>query len=119
MYPPGRVNLSTNLESMQKDEECTFEIIKKRWQVLHHGFKQCDTLICEKIFVMCYCLHNILLDFMERNNVRIGCGYPIGNDGVWLDGHTAEVSTNNATERYLLIQFGQRRTLLAKHLRVF
>jgi len=31
---------STNLESVQKDVECTFGILKKRWKVLNHGFKQ-------------------------------------------------------------------------------
>ncbi len=85
----------TNLESMQKDVECTLGIIKKRWQVLNHGFKHCDILIGEKIFVTCYCLHNLMLDLMERNNVRIGCGYPIGHDRVWLDGHTVELPTNS------------------------
>jgi hypothetical protein len=33
---------STNLESVRKDVECTFGILKKRWKVLNHGFKQRD-----------------------------------------------------------------------------
>ncbi len=30
---------STNLESVRKDVECIFGIIKKRWRILDHGFK--------------------------------------------------------------------------------
>ncbi len=103
---------------MQKDVECTFVIIKKRWLVLNHGFKHRDIVICEKVFVTCCCLHNFMLDLTERNNVRIGGGYPIGHDGVWLDGHTVELPTN-ITERYLAMQFGHRRLVLAKPFRVF
>jgi hypothetical protein len=68
---------STNLESMQKDVGCTFGIIKKRQWVLNHGFKDHDILICEKIFVMCCCLHNFILDLMERNNVKKVVGTPL------------------------------------------
>jgi hypothetical protein len=110
----------TNLESVRKDVECTFGILKKRWKVLNHGFKQCDIAQCEKIFIACSVLHNFLLDLMVRNHVRVGCGYPINNDRVWLDGHTTVTNIDrNATERYMLTQFGIRRSILANHLRVF
>jgi hypothetical protein len=109
---------STNLESVRKDVECTFGILKKRWRVLNHGFKFCEMEKCEKIFTGCCVLHNFLLDQMVRNNVRVGRGYPIGDDGLWLDGHTINVDSN-ATERFLSTQFGRRRSLLAKHLHVF
>jgi hypothetical protein len=109
---------STNLESVQKDLECILGIFKKQWKVLNHGFKFCKMEQCKKIFITCCVLHNFLLDMMERNNVRVGCGYPIGDNGVWLDGHTVNVDTNSS-ERFLLIKFGMRRSLLAKHLRVF
>jgi hypothetical protein len=109
---------STNLESVQKDVECTFGIKKKQWKVLNHGFKFCKMEQCEKIFIACCILLNFLPDMRVWNNVRVGCGYPIGNNGVWLDGHTVNVDTN-ASERFLSIQFGKRRSLLAKHLCVF
>ena len=109
---------STNLESVRKDVECTFGILKKRWKVLNHGFKQRDIVKCEQISIACCVLHNFLLDQMARNHVRAGRGYPIDNDGLWLDGHTVN-GDNNATDRLLLIQFRQRRQLLANHLRVF
>ena len=79
---------STNLESVRKDVECTFGILKKRWKVLNHGFKQRDIVKCEQIFIACCVLHNFLLDLMVRNHVRAGRGYQINNDGLWLDGHT-------------------------------
>jgi hypothetical protein len=110
---------STNLESVRKDVECTFGILKKQWTILNHGFKHRDIENCEKIFITCCCIHNFLLDLMDRNNVRIGRGYPIGNDGLWLDGHTAQVDAKNETEKILSTQFGRRRLLLAKHLHIF
>jgi hypothetical protein len=85
---------------------------------LNNGFKYCNIKTCEKMFITCCCLHCFLLDLMEQNTVRVGCGYPIGDDGVWLDGHTTNPDIN-ATDRFLLIQFGKRRLLLAKDLCVF
>jgi len=83
--------------------------------VLNHGFKHRDIVKCEHIFITCCVLHNFLLDLMVRNQVRVGRGYPIGNDGLWLSGHTVNVDNN----RQLSIQLGTRRKLLANHLRVF
>ena len=71
---------STNLESVRKDVECTFGILKKRWKVLNNGFKQRDIVKCKQIFIACCVLHNFLLDLMVRNHVRAGHGYPINND---------------------------------------
>jgi hypothetical protein len=110
--------LPSKLESVQKDIECTFGILKKRWKVLNHGFKFCKMEQCKKVFIACCILHNFLLYMMVWNNVRVGRGYPIGDDGVWLDGHTVNIDTN-ASESFLLIQFGMRRSLLANHLCVF
>ncbi len=89
---------STNLESVQKDVECAFGILKKRWKELNYGFKQCNIAQCKKIFIACSILHNFLLDLMVRNHVRVGRGYPINNNGVWLDGHTTVTNVDqNAT----------------------
>jgi hypothetical protein len=73
---------STNLESIRKDVECTFCILKKRWRVLNDGFYYRDINTCEKIFVTCCCLNNFLVDLMERNNGRVGRGVLIGDDGI-------------------------------------
>jgi hypothetical protein len=109
---------STNIESVRKDVECTFGIMKKRWQILNNGFKYCNIKICENIFITCCCLHNVLVDLMERNNVRVGCGYPIEDDGMWLDGHTTNPDIN-AMDRFLSVRFEMRRLLLATHPCVF
>ena len=86
--------------------------------MLNHGFKHSDIVKCEHIFITCCVVHNFLLDLMVHNQVRVGLGYPICNDGLWLSGHTVNVD-NNPTDRQLSIQFGTRRKLLANHLCVF
>jgi hypothetical protein len=108
---------STNLEGVRKDVECTFGILKKRWRILNNGLEYRDIRICEKIFVVCCCLHNFLLEQMERGLPKVGRGRPIGDDGVFLDGHTNRPGT--ASESGLSIQFGKRHSLLAIHLKVF
>ena len=110
---PSKVTLRLIWRVSKKDVECTFSILKKRWKVLNHGFKFREMEKHKTIFIGCCILHNFLLD-----QVSVGCGYPIGDDGLWLDGHTVNVDTN-ASEMFLSIQFGKRRSLLAKHLRVF
>jgi hypothetical protein len=109
---------STNLESVRKDVECTFGILKRQWKVLNHGFKHRDNVKCKQIFITCCVLHNFLLDLMVHNHVRAGRGYPINNNRLWLDGHTVNID-NNVTDRVLSIQFAMRRKILANHLCVF
>ena len=105
---------STNIESVRKDVECTFGIIKKRWRILNNGFYQRDIVKCDKIFVTCCCLNNFMLDLMERNNTRVGRGAPMGDDGIWLSG-PRDVEPEE-TDRVLSVQFDQRRNLLVNHL---
>jgi hypothetical protein len=109
---------STDIKSVCKDVECTFGIMKMLWQILNNGFKYGNIKICEKIFITCCCLHNVLIDLMERNNVRVGRGYPIEDDGVWLDGHTTNLDIN-AMDRFLSVRFGMRRLLWVTHLCIF
>ena len=95
-----------------------FGILKIRWRVLNEGLYYCNINIYEKIFVICCCLNNFLLNQRERTNVRDGQGVQIGNDGIWLDGHTTNNSTDTS-ELALSKNFTKRRSLLAKHLNVF
>jgi hypothetical protein len=44
---------STNLESIRKDVECTFGILKKRWRILDHGLQYYDMKFCEMVFTVC------------------------------------------------------------------
>ena len=48
---------------------------------------------------------------------KVGCGRPIGDDGVFLDGHTELPGT--ASDTGLSVQFRKRQKLLATHLKVF
>ena len=81
----GRI-FSTNLESVWKDVECIFGIIKKRWRVLDHGFKFRSMEICKKIFFTCCCLHNEMLDMMESRTTLYCVSRGLANetDGMWL-----------------------------------
>jgi hypothetical protein len=81
---------SSNLESIRKDVECTFGIMKKRWKILNNGLMYRDIKVCEKISVACSCLHNILVDIMDikHSDTRVGRGAPLGKDGFYLDGYT-------------------------------
>jgi hypothetical protein len=108
---------SLNLESVRKDVECTFGIIKKRWRVLNNGLLYRKIGICEKIFVTCCCLHNFLLDLMERADFRIGRGGPLVGDRIWLDVDTATPNLGDGA-RHLAFKFGNSREILAKNLRV-
>ena len=73
---------STNLESLRKDVECTFGIMKKRSKILNNGLLYRDIKVCEKIFVTCFCLHNMLVKDMRMNHsdTRVGRGAPLGKD---------------------------------------
>ncbi len=96
--------------------ECTFSILKKRWRVLNNGILFRDIDVCYKVFKTCCCLHNFLLNLMERHNIRVGRG-PLENDGIWLSGDRA---TNHDEETNAILgnKFVRRRAILAMHLRV-
>ena len=110
---------TTHLEGVWKDVECTFGILKKRWWILNNGFFYREDLICEKIFVTCCWINNFLLDLMERPNIQLVRGAPVGDDGVWLSGPTEVEPNNNDTDRILSEEFAQRRSQLVEHLRLF
>jgi hypothetical protein len=103
----------SNLESVRKDIDCTFGILKKRWQILNDGLNYCNIGTCERIFNACCCLNNFMLDQMDRSCVQVGRGALMGNDGIWLDGDTI---ATEATDAALSLQFAKRPLLLAKHL---
>ena len=108
---------SSNLESVRKDVECMFGILKKHWKILNSGFLYRNIKVCKMIFIMCACLHNFLADDAVRYNVRVGRGYPIGNDGIWLSGPS--VIVDNETGHFLVTKFGKCWSILANHLCVF
>jgi hypothetical protein len=82
---------SMNLESVRKDVECTFGIMKKRWRILEYGIHYRCIETSEKIFVVCAILHNMLIDeidWSESDVPRVGRGVPKAGDAIYLEGPT-------------------------------
>jgi len=50
------------LESLRKDVECTFGILKGRWRILKTGIRMHGLLTCDRIWLTCVALHNMLLE---------------------------------------------------------
>ena len=50
------------LESLRKDVECTFGILKERWRILKTGFCCHNTEVGDNVWMTCCALHNHLLD---------------------------------------------------------
>ncbi len=46
---------STNIDSVQKDVECVFGILKSHWSSLDKGFKYCQMKVCQEIFPFLRC----------------------------------------------------------------
>ena len=105
---------STNLESVRKDVECVFGILKKRWRILDFGIRFRSIFVCEKIFVTCCILHNMMLSEMQRDtSYRVGVGF--GNDGMWMEGATEEQDLL-LSERALGVAWDHRMNNLVDHL---
>ena len=58
----SELRFSQWLESMRKDVECTFGILKGRWQNLKTGIRVHNTEVSDHIWLTCRVLHNMLLD---------------------------------------------------------
>ncbi|KAL9185687.1 hypothetical protein ACHAXT_003464 [Thalassiosira profunda] len=108
---------STNLEGVRKDVECLFGILKKRWSILDYGLRFRDIIVCEKVFVTCCILHNLMLDEMTRqaNPPRAVRGAPPVGHGLWLRG-PRPMAAYESSDGALANKWGKRRKLLAGHL---
>ena len=58
----SQAGFSEWLESLCKDVECTFGILKGRWRVLKTGIRLHGLLQCDRIWLTCVALHNWLLE---------------------------------------------------------
>ena len=56
------IRFSEWLESMRKDVECCFGILKGRWRILRYGIRLWGTTNCDNIWLTCCALHNMLLE---------------------------------------------------------
>ena len=59
---------SKHVEGLRKDVECTFGILKKRFQVLKNPIRLSQAKEIQKLFVTCCALNNRLLAHDKRNN---------------------------------------------------
>jgi hypothetical protein len=57
----SEIRFSQWLESLRKDVECTFGILKGRWRILKTGIRLHNTAASDKIWLTCCALHNMLL----------------------------------------------------------
>ena len=75
---------SSTLESVRKDVECTFGIVKKWRKILEYGIRFDNIEVVESVFVVCSILHNMMLSEMETrdNNTTMGRGAPLGQDAI-------------------------------------
>ena len=56
------IRFSEWLESVRKDVECTFGIMKGRFAILRYGLRFQSITRCDQMFLTCCALHNLLLD---------------------------------------------------------
>jgi len=121
---PRESAFSANMESIRKDIECVFGILKARWGVLDRGFKHRSIQVCQDVFIACCVLHNMMLDEMERKDAppRIGRGCHMPHEGMWLEGPSdppPPTGKRTQQEKEWNIQFHRRRNILADHLLVW
>ena len=69
----AEIRFSEWLESLRKDVECTFGILKGRWRTLKSGTRSHGMMKCDRTWLTCCTLHSMLLDVDgldgEWNNV--------------------------------------------------
>jgi Plant transposon protein. len=66
---------SKSIESVRKDVECVFGILKKRFLLLKHPIRLHDPEQIHRAFLTCCVIHNILIDYDlydEGNDVEYG-----------------------------------------------
>ena len=58
----SEIRFSQWLESLRKDVECAFGILKSRWRILKTGIRVHGIDKCDKVWLTCCALHNMLLE---------------------------------------------------------
>lgn len=87
-FTPMRILYSETLESLRKDVECTFGILKGRWRILKTGFRFPKQETLFHIIRTCSALHNQLLslDGLDKGwcDVAQEAVAPSHKESVWL-----------------------------------
>ncbi len=110
---------SSKVESLRKDVECVFGILKMHWASLDKGFKYLEVQTCGQIFMTCAVLHNMMLSKMVREGKPpcLQCGVHLASAGMWFEGPLESIpvpGTDDATK--LRAAFDRRRMQLCHHL---
>ena len=74
----SEIRFSQWLESLRKDVECAFGILKCRWRVLKTGIRLGGIQNCDRVWLTCCALHNMLLDIdglCDRWEEGVPCFY--------------------------------------------
>ena len=58
----SQIRFSDWIESMRKDVECAFGILKGRWRILKYGIRLLGMKRCDGVWLTCCALHNLLLE---------------------------------------------------------
>ena len=61
---------SCRLESIRKDVECFFGILKRRWKLLQYGIRTDTIKSADNLLFTCCALHNIILDWDAVHETR-------------------------------------------------
>ena len=97
------IRFSEWLESMRKDIECTFGIMKCRFAILKYGLRFQNIAKCDETWLTCCALHNLLL-----HNDGLCNNWDISDDGEnheipfamsRLDQPTSHPNNSNSTTR--------------------
>ena len=102
------IRFSEWMESMRKDVECTFGILKGRFTILRHGIRLNSISQCDKVWKTCCALHNKLLfiDGMDKGwQDEVETIYDSSDDEMEipfsmqrLNRHSNDPKSNNATK---------------------
>ena len=61
---------SKRVESVRKDVECIFGVMKKRFLILKHPVRFHDAQQVERVFVTCAVIHNLLMDYDGLDDIN-------------------------------------------------
>jgi hypothetical protein len=75
-----KIRLSKWLESMRKDVECTFGILKGRWRILKSGVRLHGVDAVDSVWFTCCALHNWLLEVDGLTEEWVGGVHKVGSE---------------------------------------
>jgi hypothetical protein len=89
----SEVRFSQWLESLRKDVECTFGILKSRWRILKTGIRLHNTEAADNVWLTCCALHNMLL-----NVDGLSQGWENGVPSFWTTDRNGDLDVDDIPE---------------------